>query len=88
MEREIVKGLQKTLTYEDLNEVLLQTYADLKQEVLSGKYDSSTTDTMAVSMTMLAFMGVRLNQRVEKSEKASNEFSYYLNKISKEMKGD
>jgi len=83
-----VKGLQKTLTYEDLNEVLLQTYADLKQEVLSGKYDSSTTDTMAVSMTMLAFMGVRLNQRVEKSEKASNEFSYYLNKISKEMKGD
>ena len=83
-----MKGLQKTLTYEDLNEVLLQTYADLKQEVLSGKYDSSTTDTMAVSMTMLAFMGVRLNQRVEKSEKASNEFSYYLNKISKEMKGD
>jgi hypothetical protein len=88
LEREIVKGLQKTLTYEDLNEVLLQTYADLKQEVLSGKYDSSTTDTMAVSMITLAFMGVRLNQRVEKSEKASNEFSYYLNKISKEMKGD
>ena len=83
-----MKGLQKTLTYEDLNEVLLQTYSDLKQEVLSGKHDSSTIDTMSVSMITLAFMGVRLNQRVEKSEKASNEFSYYLNKISKEMKGD
>lgn len=83
-----MKGQQKTLTYEDLNEVLLQTYSDLKQEVLSGKYDSSTTDTMSISMIMLAYMGVRLNQRVEKSEKASNEFSYYLNKISKEMKGD
>ena len=83
-----MKGQQKTLTYEDLNEVLLQTYSDLKQEVLSGKYDSSTTDTMSISMIMLAYMGVRLNQRVEKSEKASNEFSYYLNKINKEMKGD
>ena len=83
-----MKGLQKTLTYEDLNEVLLQTYADLKQEALSGKHDGNTADAMAVSMITLAFMGVRLNQRVEKSEKASNEFSYYLNKISKEMKGD
>ena len=83
-----MKGQQKTLTYEDLNEVLLQTYSDLKQEALSGKHDANTADAMAVSMITLAFMGVRLNQRVEKSEKASNEFSYYLNKISKEMKGD
>lgn len=81
-------GLQKPLTYEDLNEVLLQTYSDLKEEILSGNHDTGTTDSMTVSMITLAFMGVRLNKRVEKSDKASKEFSYYLNKISKEMKGD
>ena len=81
-------GLQKPLTYEDLNEVLLQTYSDLKEEILSGNHDTRTTDSMTVSMITLAFMGVRLNKRVEKSDKASKEFSYYLNKISKEMKGD
>jgi hypothetical protein len=81
-------GLQKPLTYEDLNEVLLQTYSDLREEILSGNHDTRTTDSMTVSMITLAFMGVRLNKRVEKSDKASKEFSYYLNKISKEMKGD
>jgi hypothetical protein len=81
-------GLQKPLTYEDLNEVLLQTYSDLKEEILSGNHDTRTIDSMTVSMITLAFMGVRLNKRVEKSDKASKEFSYYLNKISKEMKGD
>jgi len=81
-------GLQKPLTYEDLNEVLLQTYSDLKEEILSGNHDTGTIDSMTVSMITLAFMGVRLNKRVEKSDKASKEFSYYLNKISKEMKGD
>ena len=81
-------GLQKPLTYEDLNEVLLQTYSDLKEEILSGNHDTGTIDSMSVSMITLAFMGVRLNKRVEKSDKASKEFSYYLNKISKEMKGD
>jgi len=88
LEREIVKGQQKTLTYEDLNEVLLTVYADLKQEVLSGKHDTDTTDAMAVSMITLAFMGVRLNERLEQSNKASTEFSYYMNKAKKDLKSE
>ena len=83
-----MKGQQKTLTYEDLNEVLLTVYADLKQEVLSGKHDTDTTDAMAVSMITLAFLGVRLNERLKQSDKASTEFSYYMNKAKKDLKSE
>ena len=83
-----MKGQQKTLTYEDLNEVLLTVYADLKQEVLSGKHDKESTDAMAVSMITLAFMGVRLNERLKQSDKASTEFSYYMNKAKKDLKSE
>ena len=80
-----MKGQQKTLTYEDLNEVLLTVYGDLKREALSGKHD---TDAMAVSMMTLAFLGVRLNERLKQSDKASKEFSYYINKVTKDLKSE
>lgn len=83
-----MKGQQKTLTYEDLNEVLLTVYGDLKQEALSGKHDGDTADAMAVSMITLAFLGVRLNERLKQSDKASTEFSYYINKVMKDLKSE
>lgn len=83
-----MRGQQKTLTYEDLNEVLLAVYADLKEEVLSGKHDKESSDAMAVSMITLAFLGVRLNERLKQSDKASTEFSYYMNKVTKDLKSE
>lgn len=83
-----MKGQQKTLTYEDLNEVLLAVYNDLKEEIISGRHDQESSDSMSVSMVTLAFMGVRLNERLEKSDKASTEFSYYLSKAKKDLKSE
>jgi len=80
-----VKGQQKHLTYEDLNEVLLSVYNDLKEEVMSGRHDSDSTDAMTVSMVTLAFMGVRLNERLQKSDKATKEFDFYLNKVKNDL---
>ena len=71
----------KNLTYEDLYEVFREVHQDLKDEMDSGLHDVQSELVLAGQVIVLNYLGVRLKQRFEATNKASNEFNTTLSKV-------
>ena len=71
----------KNLTYEDLYEVFREVHQDLKDEMDSGLYDVQSELVLAGQVIVLNYLSVRLKQRFEATNKASNEFNTTLSKV-------
>lgn len=71
----------KNLTYEDLYEVLREVHMDLKEEMDSGLHDAMSELVLAGQVIVLKYLGTRLEQRFNATNKATNEFNTTLNKV-------
>lgn len=73
----------KNLTFEDLYEVLREVHTDLKDEMDSGQHDAMSELVLAGQIIVMKYLAVRLDQRFKATEKASNEFSVALSKVTR-----